>query len=56
MSLQQFLSMGGYAFYVWTAYGLVLGMLALNLIAPLRRKASVQKNIVRMLQRERSRP
>ena len=29
--------MGGYAFYVWTAYGAALLVLALNLAAPLVR-------------------
>ena len=55
MSLQQFFSMGGYAFYVWTAYVMVLGVLLVNIILPLRRKAEVKNSIVRMLKRERKR-
>lgn len=29
--VHQFLHMGGYAFYVWTAYGVVFGLLFANL-------------------------
>lgn len=32
----EFLNMGGYAFYVWTAYALALVVLALNWILPRR--------------------
>jgi heme exporter protein D len=27
MTLQEFFAMGGYAFYVWTAYGITLAIL-----------------------------
>lgn len=36
--LAEFLRMGGYAFHVWTAYGAVLLVLALNLAAPIARR------------------
>ena len=36
--IAEFLHMGGYAFYVWTAYGAALLVLALNLAAPLVRR------------------
>ena len=36
--LTEFLHMGGYAFYVWTAYGAALAVLALNLAAPIVRR------------------
>ncbi len=55
MSFDQFLSMGGYAFYVWTSYAVVMGVLVLNLILPIRRKAEVRKGIVRMLRQSRGR-
>lgn len=48
--------MGGYAFYVWTAYGAAFAVLLVNLILPLRRKTEVRRNIQRALKRERSRP
>jgi heme exporter protein D len=34
MSLQEFFAMGGYALYVWTAYGLTLIVLLANIIIP----------------------
>ncbi len=56
MSIEQFFSMGGYAFYVWTSYAAALAVLVINLILPLRRKAEVLKSIERALKRERPRP
>jgi heme exporter protein D len=50
MSLQEFLAMGGYAFYVWTSYGICLIVLLANVVIPiiqrknfLRQKALKQK-------------
>ena len=38
-NLQDFFAMGGYAFYVWTSYGLTLIVLLANIIIPvLQRK------------------
>ena len=34
--MNEFLNMGGYAFYVWTSYALALLVLALNWILPRR--------------------
>ena len=56
MSLEEFFAMGGYAFYVWTAYGVALAVLVFNLILPLRRKAEVLKSIERLFKLERPRP
>lgn len=36
--MSEFLHMGGYAFYVWTAYAAALVVLALNLAAPILRR------------------
>ena len=44
--MSEFLHMGGYGFYVWTAYGAAFVVLALNLAAPIVRR--------RRLVRERS--
>ncbi|MFM8331475.1 MAG: heme exporter protein CcmD [Candidatus Methylumidiphilus sp.] len=52
MNLEQFFSMGGYAFYVWTSYGIAFVVLILNLLLPLRRKAAVLKDIERALKVE----
>jgi len=35
MSLHEFLNMGGYAFYVWTAYALAAVVLIANVVVPL---------------------
>jgi heme exporter protein D len=49
MSFEEFLSMGGYAQFVWPSYGLVLAILVINLVLPLRRRAEIQKSIVKSL-------
>jgi heme exporter protein D len=49
MSLEQFLSMGGYAFYVWTSYAMVMAILIFNVILPIRRRKEVEKSIARLL-------
>ena len=36
--MSEFLHMGGYAPYVWTAYGTALVVLALNLAVPIARR------------------
>ena len=35
MSLEAFFAMGGYAFYVWTSYGVTLCVLLANIIIPI---------------------
>jgi heme exporter protein D len=34
-NLQEFFAMGGYAFYVWTSYGLTLIVMLANIIIPM---------------------
>ena len=36
--MSDFFAMGGYAFYVWGAYGVTLALLALEVILLLKRK------------------
>ena len=55
MSLEQFFSMGGYALYVWSAYGFALALLLINLVLPLRRLAALRKDISRALRQEAAR-
>ncbi len=50
MTLQEFFQMGGYAFYVWTSYGIAALVLIINVIVPawtrrrfLRQQALKQK-------------
>ncbi len=40
--LQDFLAMGGYAVYVWSAYGLGLVILVWNVVAPRRREQQLR--------------
>lgn len=42
-SLLNFLNMGGYAIYVWSAYGIVLGILTFQLVLAWRRWQKINK-------------
>jgi len=44
MDLQEFLRMGGYAVYVWTAYGLTALVLLLNWVSARRRESLEQES------------
>ena len=46
-SFSEFLSMGGYAFNVWSVYALFAVFVLVNLLAPMRRR----KQIIRELKR-----
>jgi heme exporter protein D len=52
MNWQEFFSMGGYGFYVWTSYGLMFVVLGLNLVLAVRRKSEVMKSIARRARQE----
>jgi heme exporter protein D len=52
MNWADYFAMGGYAFYVWTAYGLMAAVLVLNLLLPLWRKSAVLAEIARRMARE----
>ena len=43
MSIGEFFHMGGYAFYVWSAYGITLIVLLLNIALPLRRYNALRR-------------
>jgi len=53
MNLERFFEMGGYAFYVWTSYGLALTVLAWNIFVARRRNKRVTQDIVRLLRQEK---
>ena len=53
MNLNEFFHMGGYAFYVWTSYGIALAVLLLNVILPLRQRKKLLDNIARAARRAR---
>ena len=48
-SLSEFLHMGGYAFYVWSSYALVLLVLALNVVLPILRGRAVRRELRRSI-------
>ena len=56
MSLNEFFHMGGYAFYVWTSYGIALVVLLLNVIGPLRQRKKLLNDIARTNRRARRNP
>ncbi len=41
MSWSEFISMGGYGVYVWSAYGFAIFILVINVIIPMRRRSVV---------------
>ena len=53
MNLNEFFHMGGYAFYVWTSYGIALVVLLLNVIRPLRQRKKRLSDIARATRRAR---
>ena len=54
MTLNEFIHMGGYGFYVWTPYGITLLVLIINIILPARQKTRLLADIARKLRRARS--
>ena len=53
MTLQHFISMGGYAWYVWSAYAMVFFVLGWNLIHTLRLAGRIKKQLLRLQERDR---
>ena len=53
MNLNEFLHMGGYAFYVWTSYGIALLVLLVNVVLPLRQRRKLLTDIARAARRAR---
>ena len=43
--MKEFFYMGGYGFYVWTAYGLSLLVLLLNIVAARKRNRQVRREV-----------
>ena len=44
-SFSEFLHMGGYGFYVWSAYGLAAAVLTWNAILPMQREKSLLREL-----------
>ncbi len=51
--MAEFLHMGGYAFYVWTSYGLALIVLLANVLSPYRQRRKLLADLARRERRER---
>lgn len=49
--MSEFLYMGGYGYYVWSAYGLSFVVLVLNVVAARRQHKQVREELQRMLQK-----
>ena len=49
--MSEFFHMGGYAFYVWTSYILVLVVMLANFIIPIQREKKLLQQIVRQIRR-----
>jgi heme exporter protein D len=43
--MQEFFAMGGYAFYVWTSYGLTLIVLLANIIIPVAQRRQLLRSL-----------
>ncbi|QQX80119.1 heme exporter protein CcmD [Shewanella sp. KX20019] len=51
-SISEFLNMGGYAFYVWLAYGVTFFSLGTLIVLSVRQKRKVLVEIAKKIQRE----
>ncbi len=51
--MKEFLYMGGYAFYVWTSYGIAMAVLIINLVLPIGRRRRLLADIARKARRAR---
>ncbi len=52
MNWSEFFHMGGYAFFVWTSYGLTLIVIVANIVAPIMQRKKVISRIKRAIRRE----
>jgi heme exporter protein D len=46
-SWSDFLAMGGYALYVWGSYGVVLGLLVMEIVLLILRKRAILRELMR---------
>ncbi len=52
MTLSQFLAMGGFAFYVWSAYAFTALVVTINTVRPLIQRRKVWRSLRRDLDHE----
>ena len=48
----EFFAMGGYAFFVWTSYGLTFLVILLNIVMPIMQRKKVISRVKRAIRRE----
>ncbi|MBE9560991.1 MAG: heme exporter protein CcmD [Proteobacteria bacterium] len=53
MNWSEFFDMGGYAFFVWTSYGLTLLVIVANIVSPVMQRKKVISRIKRAIKREK---
>ncbi|MEQ8314704.1 MAG: heme exporter protein CcmD [Gammaproteobacteria bacterium] len=46
-SFSEFINMGGYGFNVWSVYGIFAVFIVANLVAPLRKRKQIVKDLKR---------
>ena len=51
-TVREFFHMGGYAFYVWSAYGVAFVVLVANIIVPLLRARDLRARLQRQARME----
>ncbi|MCF7985998.1 MAG: heme exporter protein CcmD [Methylovulum sp.] len=52
MNLQEFLAMGGYAFYVWVSYGICFAVLLANIVLPVMQRKQLIRQLAEKQQRQ----
>lgn len=52
MNLNEFFNMGGYAFFVWTSYGITLVILLANILSPFMQRRRLLADLARRARRE----
>ncbi len=52
-AMREFLHMGGYGFYVWSAYGVTFVVLVANVIVPVLRARELRTRLARQARMER---
>jgi heme exporter protein D len=54
MNLAEFFYMGGYAFYVWTSYGITFLILLFNIVSPIWQRKKLLRSLALKQQRSNS--
>ena len=52
-SLAEFMHMGGYGSYVWSAYGITFVAMVLAIVIPLRQHKSLRHRLTKQLKRKK---